>query len=481
MSKLRKNYVAGSWREGDGSVENINPSDLDDTIGRYSQASDSDLQLALDAAGEAQTSWAKSGLEQRYTALMQIGGELMDRADELGERLSREEGKTRAEGRGEVYRSGQFFTYYAAEVLRQLGDTADSVRPGVEVEARREPVGVVAVITPWNFPIATAAWKIAPALAFGNAVIWKPANLTPETAVSLAEIVERQEIPSGLFNLVMGSGARIGDALVGSKGINAVSFTGSLSSGRKIAARSIANLTKIQLEMGSKNALYIDAEANLDVAVECAINGAFFGTGQKCTASSRLVVHSDVHDEFVDRMAQATKALKVGHALEDGTQVGPVVDEAQLLQNEKYLRLGKEEGAELVCGGERLERATRGFFMAPALFVGGDNGMTINRDEIFGPITCVIKVDSYDEGLDVVNDTEFGLTSGIVTRSLAKARDFKRNAKTGCVMVNLPTAGTDYHVPFGGRKNSSYGSREQGTYAAEFYTQVKTVYERADT
>ena len=478
---IHKNYIAGTWCEGTERTTNINPSDLGDVIGHYAQAGEDDLERALDAAREGQQQWADTGLEQRYAVLMSIGAELMKRADELGEQLSREEGKPKAEGKGEVYRSGQFFTYYAAEVLRQMGDCTDSVRPGVEVEARREPMGVVAVITPWNFPMATAAWKIAPALAFGNAVLWKPANLTPATAVNLAEIISRQNLPPGVFSLLMGSGSTLGDALVGSDRIDAVTFTGSLNSGRKIAARAVPNLSRIQLEMGSKNGLYIDDEANLDVAVECAINGAFFSTGQKCTASSRLIVHAAVHDEFVQRMIEAAVALQVGHALEERTQIGPVVDDKQLAQNERYLELGKSEGAELVCGGERVKRVTRGYFMSPALFVNGHNDMRINREEIFGPIACVIKADDYEHGLSIVNDTEFGLTSGIVTRSLAKATHFKRNAKTGCVMVNLPTAGTDYHVPFGGRKNSSYGSREQGSYAVEFYTQVKTCYTRAQT
>lgn len=477
----KKNFIAGEWCEGCDRITDINPSDLDDVVGYFTQADESDLQRALDAARESQPVWAGTGLEQRYTILMNIGRELIDRSGELGELLSREEGKTLAEGKGEVYRSGQFFTYYAAEVLRQMGDFSDSVRVGVEVEAHREPMGVIAVITPWNFPMATAAWKIAPALAFGNAVIWKPANLTPATAVGLTEIISRQDLPPGVFNLVMGGGGTIGDALVGSSGTDAVTFTGSLNSGRRIAARAMANLTRLQLEMGSKNALYVDADANLDVAVECAVNGAFFGTGQKCTASSRLIVHQAIYDEFVDKMMQATVALRVGHALEQRTQIGPVVDESQLEQNERYLELGKSEGARLVCGGDRVKRVTEGYYMSPALFVGGDNDMRINREEIFGPITCVIEAHDYDHALALVNDTEFGLTSGIVTRSLSRASHFRRNAATGCVMVNLPTAGTDYHVPFGGRKNSSYGSREQGTYAREFYTQVKTCYTRPET
>ena len=481
LTMTKKNFIAGNWCEGSERITDVNPSDLDDIVGHFTQTDDFDLDRAIEAAHEAQGVWTNSGLEQRYTALMNTGRELMDRSAELGELLSREEGKTLAEGRGEVYRSGQFFTYYAAEVLRQMGECADSVREGVEVDTRREPMGVIAVITPWNFPMATAAWKIAPALAFGNAVIWKPSNLTPATAVALAEILSRQALPPGLFNLTMGGGYTIGDALVGSSGIDAITFTGSLNSGRRIAARAMTNLTRIQLEMGSKNALYVDEDANLDVAVECAVNGAFFGTGQRCTASSRLIVHRAVHDEFVGRMVQATLALRVGHALEAGTQIGPVVDEEQLEQNERYLEIGKSEGATLACGGERIRRVTEGNFMSPALFVGGRNDMQINRDEIFGPITCVIEAENYDHGLTLVNDTEFGLTSGIVTRSLSRSTHFKRHARTGCVMVNLPTAGTDYHVPFGGRKNSSYGSREQGTYAREFYTQVKTCYTRADT
>ncbi|MFT5260786.1 MAG: acyl-CoA reductase-like NAD-dependent aldehyde dehydrogenase [Saprospiraceae bacterium] len=474
-----QNYIAGQWRDGATTVTNVNPSDLSDVIGEYAQATHQDLDDALAAAEAGQIEWAKTGLEHRYNVLMAIGNEMIGRAAELGETLSREEGKTKPEGFGEMYRSGQFFTYYAAEVLRQMGEVCDSVRPGIEVEARREPVGVVAIVTPWNFPMACAAWKIAPALAYGNSVIWKPANITPATACNFAEIMSRQGLPDGVFNLVMGAGATIGDAMVSSPIVKAVTFTGSLNAGKKIAANAVSNLAKVQLEMGSKNALYVDASANMTTAVDCAVNGAYGSTGQKCTASSRLIVHKDVHDEFVAAVTERVKALKVGPALEEGSQIGPVVSEAQIKQNEHYLQVGQDEGATLVCGGERLEMGTAGYYMAPALFVGGKNDMTINRDEIFGPIACVIKVDSYDEALEMVNDTQFGLTAGIITESLANANHFKHNAKSGCVMINLPTAGTDYHVPFGGRKNSSYGSREQGKYAAEFYTVVKTTYMKA--
>ena len=473
---LQKNFTAGDWLEGDSVIENRNPSDLSDLVGTYAQASSAQLDKAFEAAEAAQKIWAKTGLEARQTALMNIGNELMARSAELGELLSREEGKPLAEGKGEVYRAGQFFTYYAAETLRQIGDTADSVRPNIEIDVRREPVGVVAIISPWNFPTATAVWKIAPALAFGNAVIWKPANLVPASAVALADIIARQELPKGLFNLVMGPGGSIGQALVESTAINAISFTGSVDVGKQIATSAIGNLTKVQMEMGSKNALAVMEDGDLDLAVTCALGGAFGGTGQKCTASSRLIVHEKIHDEFVEKLSAATAAMIVDHALKDGTQLGPVVSETQLNENMAYVDLAKSEGGEILCGGERVTRETEGYYMTPALVANTSNDWRINREEMFAPIACVIKADSYEQALNLVNDTNFGLTSGIITKSLARATHFRRNARTGCVMINLATAGTDYHVPFGGRGDSSYGPREQGGYAEEFYTTVKTSY-----
>ena len=473
---VQKNFIAGEWLEGDSTIENRNPSDLSDLIGTYAQASQAQLDKAFEAAEAAQKIWANTGLEARQTALMNIGNELMERSTELGTLLSREEGKPLAEGKGEVYRAGQFFTYYAAETLRQIGDTADSVRPNVEIDVRREPVGVVAIISPWNFPTATAVWKIAPALTFGNAVIWKPANLVPASAVALADIIARQDLPKGLFNLVMGPGSSIGQALVESTSINAISFTGSVDIGKQIATSAIGNLTKVQMEMGSKNALAVMEDGDLDLAVTCALGGAFGGTGQKCTASSRLIVHERIHDEFVEKLASATTSMVVDHALKDGTQLGPVVSETQLNENMAYIDLAKSEGGEILCGGERVTRETEGYYMTPALVANTSNDWRINREEMFAPIACVIKAGSYDESLGLVNDTNFGLTSGIITKSLARASHFRRNARTGCVMINLATAGTDYHVPFGGRGDSSYGPREQGGYAEEFYTTVKTSY-----
>ena len=476
MSEINKNYIGGEWLQGSSEIENRNPSDLSDLIGLYTQADADQVATALAAANEAQRLWGATGLEKRYDVLMAVGQEMMARSDELGRLLSREEGKPFAEGKGEVFRAGQFFTYFAAEVLRQIGDNADSVRDGIEVDVRREPVGVVAIISPWNFPTATAVWKIAPALAFGNAVVWKPANLVPASAVAFAEIMGRQDIPRGLFNLVMGAGGAVGQQLADSPLVNALSFTGSVPVGRQIASSCIVNFTKIQLEMGSKNALAVMDDADMDLAVACALNGAFGGTGQKCTASSRLVVHEAIHDEFVERLAAAARNMVVDHALKDGTQLGPVVSGTQLQENLQNIALAKSEGGEILCGGERVERDTEGYFMTPAVVAGTQNDWQVNREELFAPIACVIKVSSYEEALSVVNDTRFGLTSGIMTRSLSRASHFRRHAATGCVMVNLATAGTDYHVPFGGRGESSYGPREQGQYAKEFYTTVKTSY-----
>ena len=478
---MKKNYIAGEWVGSDDAIENRNPSDINDLIGMFAQATTEQLENALSSAMAAQKLWQATGLEARQTALMKIGTTMMEQADTLGELLSREEGKPRAEGRGEIYRAGQFFTYYAAEVLRQIGDNADSVRAGIEIDVRRDPVGIVAVVSPWNFPTATAVWKIAPALAFGNAVIWKPANLVPASAVALTEIIAKAGLPDGLFNLVMGSGATIGDALVSHPAVNAITFTGSVETGRRIAAAAIGNMPRLQMEMGSKNALVVMDDADIDLAVACAVNGAFGGTGQKCTASSRLIVHDAVHDAFVDKLVTETTRLKVGHALEDETQIGPVVSAGQLAENLDYVDLAKQEGGEILCGGERLELAYDGHYMAPCVVTGTGNDWRINREEMFAPIACVIRAGSYEEALSLSNDTSFGLTAGIMTTSLARAADFRRRAETGVVMVNLPTAGTDYHVPFGGRGDSSYGPREQGQYAIEFFTSTKTAYIAAGT
>jgi aldehyde dehydrogenase (NAD+) len=350
------------------------------------------------------------------------------------------------------------------------------VRPNIGVEITREPVGVVGLITPWNFPIAIPAWKIAPALAFGNCVVLKPADLVPGCAWALSEIIHRSGIPAGVFNLVMGRGSVIGEALVGHPGIHAISFTGSVGVGRNIAIQCVTNHKKVQLEMGGKNPQVILDDADLAQAVELSVQSAFYSTGQRCTASSRLIVTEGIYPKFIEAMKARMAKIKVGDALAQGTDIGPVSSKSQLEQDLEYVAIGRGEGATLAAGGERLKLETDGYYMSPALFSDSAAAMRINKEEIFGPVASVIRVKNYEEALATANDTEFGLSAGIATTSLKHATHFKRHSQAGMVMVNLPTAGVDYHVPFGGRKGSSYGPREQGKYAQEFFTTVKTAY-----
>lgn len=475
---MKHNFIGGQWVGSTSTSANVNPSNTNDVIDEFARADRAQADAAVDAAVVAAPKWKRSTIQQRHDFLKTIGDELVARAAELGRLLSREEGKTLAEGVGEVTRAGQIFGFFASECLRIPGERIDSVRPGVEVEITREPIGVVGLITPWNVPIAIPAWKIAPALAYGNCVVLKPADLVPASAHALTEIIARAGLPPGVFNLVMGRGAEVGQTLLEHPGIDGISFTGSEETGRRIAAACVAapTMKKFQLEMGGKNPLVVLADADIDIAADCAINGAFFSTGQKCTASSRLIVVDAVHDRFVEAIVARMAALKVDDALAPGAQIGPVVSDAQLQQNLRYIEIGDKEGARLKAGGQVLTRENPGYYMAPALFTEATNQMRIAREEIFGPVACVIRVKDYDEALAVANDTVFGLSASICTQSLKHAAHFKRNSVTGNVMVNLPSSGGDYHVAFGGRKRSSYGSREQGRYAAEFYTAVKTAY-----
>jgi aldehyde dehydrogenase (NAD+) len=473
---LNKNYINGEWVAGASERENVNPSDVSDIVGAYAQADKAQTEAAIAAAKAAAPAWQATTPQQRADMLDAIGTELLARKDEVGRMLSREEGKPLSNGIAETMRAAQIFKFFAQEALRQEGVAIPSVRPGVEVTITREPLGVVGLITPWNFPIAIPAWKMAPALCFGNTVVFKPADLVPGTAWMLVEIASRSGLPKGVLNLVMGRGSVVGQTMLDSKDVNAISFTGSVETGARVAQACAARGAKFQLEMGGKNPLIVLDDANLDAAVTASIDGAFYQTGQRCTASSRLVVQSKIHDAFVDKMVTTMKGLKVDHALKEGTVIGPVVDETQLQQDLNYVDIGRKEGAELVWGGELLNRDTKGHYLSPALFTKTKNEMRINREEIFGPVASVIRVDSYEEALSVANDTPFGLSSGIFTSSLKHASHFKKHTAAGLAMVNLPTAGVDYHVPFGGRKGSSYGAREQGRHAAEFYTALKTAY-----
>jgi acyl-CoA reductase-like NAD-dependent aldehyde dehydrogenase len=473
---MKQNWIGGAWVDGKAVSRNINPSDLSDLVGEYAQADAEQTRTAIAAARDAFARWSVSSPQQRFDALDAVGTEILARKAELGDLLAREEGKTLPEAIGEVGRAGQIFKFFAGESLRIAGEKLASVRPGIEVDITREPIGVVGIITPWNFPIAIPAWKIAPALAYGNCVVFKPADAVPGSAWALAEILSRSGLPAGVFNLTMGRGSQVGQAMLEDRRVDAITFTGSVSTGRRVAQQCIERMAKFQLEMGGKNPLVVLDDADLAVAVNCAVQGAFYSTGQRCTASSRIVVTEGIHDRFVAATVEAMKKLKVGDARAQGTDIGPVVDQSQLDQDLSYIEIARAEGARLAFGGERVEPGKQGHYLAPALFTDSTNAMRISREEVFGPVANVVRVRDYDEALAVANDTEFGLSSGICTTSLRHATHFRRHAQSGMVMVNAPTAGVDYHVPFGGRKGSSYGPREQGRYAAEFFTTVKTAY-----
>ena len=476
MATTFPNLIDGKSLDSADRTKDVNPSNLTDIVGEFARATTAETDQAIASARTAFTKWSRSTPQDRFDILDRAGSEILARKEELGRLLSREQGKPLADGIGEAARAGAIFKFFAGEAVRAGGEKIDSTRPGIEVEVTREPLGVIAAITPWNFPLAIPAWKIAPALAFGNCVVFKPAELVPASPWALVDIVQRAGLPAGVLNLVMGPGSRLGAALAASPDVDAVSFTGSQDVGPSVAAAAVKSGARVQLEMGGKNPLIVLDDADLATAVSVAVNGAFFQAGQRCTASSRLIVTEGIHDRFVDAMIARMKTLVIDDALKPGTEIGPVVDDRQLEKNQQYVEIGRKEGARLLQGGERLTRDTEGYYMAPAIFTETAPNMRINQEEIFGPVAAVIRVRSYEEALATANATSFGLSAGIVTTSLKYASHFKRNSESGLVMVNLPTAGLDYHVPFGGRKKSSYGPREQGAYAKEFYTIVKTAY-----
>jgi len=471
-----KNLIDGKWLDPGRERPNINPSDISDIVGMYAQGGGEEVHLAVTAAKLAAPGWASSTPQQRFDVLDMVGTEILSRKTELGHLLAREEGKILPEAVGEVVRAGSIFKFFAGEALRQAGEHVKSVRPGIDIDVLRQPLGVVGLISPWNYPIAIPSWKIAPALAFGNAVVFKPAELAPGCSWALAEILSRSGLPVGVFNLVMGPGREVGNALVTHPLIDGISFTGSVEIGRQIASQCGAQMKRVQLEMGGKNPLVVLDDADLDVAVNAAVNGSYFSTGQRCTASSRLIVTAGIRSRFEKQVIDRLRTLKVDDALAEGTEMGPVVDEVQLEKDLEYVGIAQKEGGTLAYGGERLKRTKSGYYMSPALITETTNAMRINREEVFGPVASLVMVRDYEEALAVSNDTEFGLSAGICTTSLKYASHYRDHAGAGMVMVNLPTAGVDYHVPFGGRKGSSYGTREQGRYAIEFYTTVKTCY-----
>jgi len=475
MVQRYDNYVGGAWTAASDYAKNVSPSDLEDVVGEYAQGSAADVAAATAAAQAAFDNWSESTPQQRFDILDAAGSTILARKAELGRLLAREEGKPIAEATAEVNRAGQIFKFFAGETLRLTGEVVASARPGMTVEMTREPLGVVGLITPWNFPIAIPAWKMAPALAYGNTVVIKPAELVPGCTWELVHILEEAGLPPGVLNLVMGSGSVVGDAMVGSPAVDAISFTGSVAVGRNIIVRCAQTRKRVQTEMGGKNPMVILEDADLDIAVAACVNGAYFSTGQRCTASSRLIVTDGIHDRFVEALHDRLATLRVGHALDEDTVIGPVVDQRQLDQDLSYLVIAAQEGGR-VAGGKPVDCRTKGFYLSPALVTETTNDMRINREEVFGPVASVVRVSDYDAALATANDTEFGLSAGICSTSLARTSHFKRHAHAGMVTVNAPTAGVDYHVAFGGTRGSSYGPREQGHYAREFYTIVKTAY-----
>lgn len=477
------NLIAGEWVASSNYIENRNPSDTGDLIGHYANGCEKDVEAAVQCATGALHAWWNFGVQARSDLLEAVGAELIARKNELGDLLAREEGKTLLEAIAEVVRAGQIFKFYAAECIRSSGEMHSSLRSATSVEVTREPVGVIGVITPWNFPIAIPAWKIAPALAYGNSVVFKPAEDTPGCAWALTEILNRLGIPPGVFNLVMGSGSVVGKTIVEHPDVAAITFTGSTTVGNSIAHNDAATFKRKQLEMGGKNPQVILDDADLDLAVDISLQSAFHSSGQRCTAASRLIATRGIYDRFVESLASRIASLRVGDARAPNTDIGPVISAAQLHRHLGYVDRAISDGARLITGGSTCPchsgSGNIGHFMAPTLFGDTSNDMAINREEVFGPVASVIRAENYEDAVHIANDTPFGLSAGIATSSLRYATQFKRDARAGMVMVNLPTAGVDYHVPFGGRKMSSFGPREQGSYARDFFTVVKTSYTSA--
>jgi len=476
MTETLTHFIGGKQVSAPGALESINPSNTSEVIAKFPDGSPEDVNKAVEAARAAFPGWAGSTPEVRADILDKAGALIIERKEAIGKLLAREEGKTLPEAIGETVRAGRIFKYFAGEALRRHGQNLDSVRPGVEIQTYREAVGVYGMITPWNFPIAIPAWKMAPALAFGNTVVLKPANPTPATAHALVSVLHEAGAPAGVVNMILGRGI-VGDALSKHPDVNGISFTGSQGVGSKVALAAVTRQARVQLEMGGKNPLVVMDDAEFDRAVQIAVDGGYFATGQRCTASSRVFVQAGIYDKFIAAVAERAKALKVGDSLDPTTQMGPAVTDTQLAGNLKYVDIALKEGGRLLAGGtDPLKLSNQGYYMSPTLIVDTKPSDTINQEEVFGPVVSVVKFNTYEEALELCNAGNFGLSAGIVTTSLKHARHFQRNVKAGMVMINLPTAGVDYHVPFGGQRGSSYGQREQGFSAVEFFTQVKTAY-----
>ena len=480
MSEAPKfpNYINGDWVESDRTFDNVNPANTEEVVGVFSKGTAADVERAANAAAAAFPGWAAMQPPARGALLYKAADLLERNLDDLAREMTREEGKTLPEAKGETMRTINIFRYFAGEGSRQPGMLVPSERPRVFMFAVRKPLGVVGLITPWNFPSAIPAWKLAPALIAGNTVILKPASVAPLSSWRIVEACHEAGFPKGVVNFVCGSGGEIGDALVQAGPLKALSFTGSCEVGAGLHEKASARKLRIQLEMGGKNPTIVLADANLDTAVANTVNAAMFSTGQKCTATSRVIVEEGIYDKFVPALVEAVKKLKVGDGLEEGVHVGPAIDRSQLETDAKYIQIAKQEGCTIECGGEILNDGpyAKGFFFQPTVITGVKNNMRIAREEVFGPVLAVIKAKDHKEALDLANDTEFGLSASIQTQDVSRIFEFVSQIEAGLVTVNLPSAGVEYQLPFGGTKGSSFGPKEQGPAALEFYSDYKTVY-----
>jgi alpha-ketoglutaric semialdehyde dehydrogenase len=474
------NLVGGRWIEGPQWFENRNPADTRDLVGLVARGTPEDMTAAVDAARSAFPAWAATAAPARGAILFRAAEILEGRLEQLAAEMTREEGKTLPESRGEVRRSINILRYFGGEGARLPGVLAPSERDRVFAYAVRKPLGVVGLVTPWNFPSAIPAWKLAPALVAGNTAVLKPASAAPLSSWRIVEAVVEAGVPPGVLNYVAGPGSELSEAMVNGDGMTAMSFTGSCDVGAALYDRAMKRRLRVQLEMGGKNPTVVLADADLERAVSDTVAGAFASTGQKCTATSRVIVEAAVHDVFVERLVERTRALKVGNGMEPGVDVGPAVDEHQLETVMRYVERGKAEGATLMCGGERLSAPPfdHGYFVEPAVFTGVMETMAIAREEIFGPVLAVMKALDFDDAVRIANGVAFGLSASVQTRDLSRAFEFIGRIEAGLVTVNLPSAGVEYQLPFGGAKESSVGPKEQGPHALDFYTDWKTVYLR---
>lgn len=478
-AKLCPNYINGEWVEG-GTFENRNPANWEEVVALHTAGTAGDMQSAVDAASAALPGWAALTGPARGALLNKVADVLDSRFELVAADMTREEGKTLPEAKGEIRRSINIFRYFAAEGSRLGGVIAPSERDRVHMFAMRKPVGVVGLITPWNFPSAIPAWKMAPALICGNTVVIKPASASPLSAWRIVEACHEAGLPKGVVNFVAGSGSAVGNALIDAPAVRAVSFTGSCGIGQMVHERASKRRIRIQLEMGGKNPTIVLADADFNSAVENVVNAAFFSTGQKCTATSRAIVEESIYDKFVDAVVERTKRLKVGDGMEPGVEIGPCVDESQMNTVLSYITQGRAEAGEPLCGGRRLTGGAydKGWFVEPTVFAGVTQEMTVAREEIFGPVLAILKARDFQQALLMANASEFGLSASIQTASLSRTMEFVYGMEAGLLTVNLPSAGVEYQLPFGGTKDSSFGPKEQGQAALEFYSDHKTVYLR---